>query len=324
MCPPIDSIDLHEPIDDPTDTDEVVLNADSSDGDLAGDSDILDDLAIETLEDGLSDQLEESRDLGNTDALALDDGLILGAPEGELINTFPSSIDLDSGTEPLTSIIDTPSIAEGAAPGIRENSVCKIISDNGSTGTGFFINPSSYSSSLAEDLCGDKLIATNAHVIDGDVDGQVEISIGTDGSTIDAHIVSSHEGADVALLRVDASALRNIEVIELPLATEARIGEDFTQLGYPGGGDLVQDSGVIHEGSIILKRQSQDGDLHSDISVIHDADSSPGDSGGPLINSTGEVIGMTRATFKGTSIQVGVRPQDILDMIALSVQEGLL
>ncbi len=148
-------------------------------------------------------------------------------------------------------------------------SIVKIISPIGD-GTGFIINSQGY-------------ILTCAHVLDGE---QVEI-VATDGERNSARIVAKDENSDLALLHLDL-----LKGPPLTFADPATISEGQTvfALGHPLGFDFTVSRGII----------SNIGRMRNGISLIQtDVSLNPGSSGGPIINETGQVIGVANLIVAG-------------------------
>lgn len=322
MYSPIDSIDPPEPIDESSDTGEISDDADSIDGDISSDSDILEDLSNEILEDGMSEQAEDSQGFDDMAVLGADDGLVLGAHEGGLIETFPSSIEYESGTEPTTQILDTSTSVESDGAELPNNSVHKIICDDGSYGSGFFIDTTNIDPKIAEHLNGDKLFLTNAHVTDADMDGQVRISI--DGQTINAQIKSVPKSFDVAILKIEEAELKNVNISELSLAEDLQEGEQIIQAGYPESsrGNLTIDFGNVVSADHSTSLPHPNGKVYTE-NLQHTARSDPGDSGGPLLNDDGDVIGINSGIHPDGAYS-GVNATVIRNIIMDSFQLNLL
>ena len=133
------------------------------------------------------------------------------------------------------------------------------------TGSGFVLN--------------DELIVTNRHVVGEPRD--VEIST-WDGRTFDARVDGIARDADLAVIRVVG--------LDLPVATvrdtPAVIGEPVAVIGYPGGGGSTITTGVVlgrTDGPILGEQVP---------AIRVDAQVLPGNSGGPLIDAEGQVIGV--------------------------------
>jgi serine protease Do len=129
------------------------------------------------------------------------------------------------------------------------------------TGSGFIVDSSGY-------------IVSNHHVVDGATGIQVTAP---DGRTAPAQLVRSDPANDVALLKVEATGLRAI-----PLGTTAGLAEGdlVVALGLSPSRDLSVTVGSI---------TSMNGGIGTDVAISRDT------SGGPLLNSRGEAVGITTA-----------------------------
>jgi S1-C subfamily serine protease len=132
-------------------------------------------------------------------------------------------------------------------------------------------------------------LVTNYHVIDGAQD----VALMRDGVAIPARVVARDPANDIAILEAD------VDVPPLPVrgAANAERGEDVMTLGYP----LVTLQGQAQKAS--FGRINALSGLQDDACYLQiDVPIQPGNSGGPLISRTGEVIGIVSATIN----QVGV------------------
>jgi S1-C subfamily serine protease len=128
-------------------------------------------------------------------------------------------------------------------------------------------------------VIGDGLIVTNRHVV-----GQPqEISISTwDGRSFDARVQGIAQDADLAVIQVVDADLPSATLRDEP----AVVGEPVAAIGYPGGGSAVITTGHVLgfvEGGVL-------GEAVPSIRV--DAEVRQGNSGGPLIDMDGQVIGV--------------------------------
>lgn len=147
-------------------------------------------------------------------------------------------------------------------------------------------------------LTSDGKILTNNHVIDGST--SIEVTVESTGKTYEATVVGTDAVDDVAVLQlVDASGLTPIA---LDKSGQAAVGDAITDVGNAEGtGDLVSASGTI----AALDQTITVGDEYSNKSerlsglMELDADVVSGDSGGPVFDAQGEVIGMATAASTG-------------------------
>lgn len=151
--------------------------------------------------------------------------------------------------------------------------VKRILSLRGS-GTGFVISSEGY-------------VLTNAHVIDNAVVVTVKLS---DGREIDAEIIGTDKETDVAVLRIDADGVK-------PLACgnsdEVRVGEYALAIGNPLDSDRLANTLTL--GIISAKAREITIDSYTNTYLQTDAAINYGNSGGPLLNMKGEVIGINSA-----------------------------
>jgi S1-C subfamily serine protease len=157
-----------------------------------------------------------------------------------------------------------------------EPSVVKIRGTNdcgrGIEGTGF--------------VYADNRLMTNAHVVAGVDDPEVEI----DGTTEPAEVVYYNPELDVAVLSVDTD---NIDTLPFDLTAEAEVGVAI--LGYPQDGPFD-----IQPGRIRSEQRLRSPDIYGEGTVIREVFSvrglvRPGNSGGPLVDSDGDVVGVVFA-----------------------------
>ncbi|QXD16968.1 trypsin-like peptidase domain-containing protein [Rhodocaloribacter litoris] len=157
-----------------------------------------------------------------------------------------------------------------------------------SLGSGFVISPDGY-------------IVTNDHVA-GQA-SQITVAF-PDGTTLEARLVGSDPATDIALLKVDPPA-------PLPYLTFAEdrplVGEWVIALGNPFGlfeaAEPTVTVGVVS--AVGRNLQPQDGRLYRDM-IQTDAAINRGNSGGPLVNALGEVIGVNTAIYSQTGGSVGI------------------
>ncbi len=142
-----------------------------------------------------------------------------------------------------------------------------------STGSGVVITPDGY-------------ILTNSHVVHEA--GRLTTTF-TDGTTVEATIVGEDPATDLALIRAHAS---NLSHAVLGDSKRLKVGQLVIAMGNPLGFQSSVSTGVVSAVGRALR--SQDGMLIENI-IQHTAPLNPGNSGGPLVDSRGHVVGINTA-----------------------------
>ncbi|WP_028225841.1 DegQ family serine endoprotease [Paraburkholderia ferrariae] len=150
-------------------------------------------------------------------------------------------------------------------------------SDSPSTslGSGFIISPDGY-------------ILTNAHVVDGANVVTVKL---TDKREYKAKVVGADKQSDVAVLKIDAKDLPTVKIGD---PHQSKVGQWVVAIGSPYGFDNTVTSGIISAKSRSLPDENYTPFIQTDVPV------NPGNSGGPLFNLQGEVIGINSMIYSQT------------------------
>ncbi|QTC93376.1 trypsin-like peptidase domain-containing protein [Brevundimonas goettingensis] len=137
------------------------------------------------------------------------------------------------------------------------------------------------------------IIVTNNHVVDGGTKFTVDM---TDGRLFDATLVGVDKATDVAVLKIEAPNLSQVEIVD---SDTLRTGDLAFAVGYPLGLDQTLTMGVISG----LGRSGL-GDAVEDY-IQTDAAVNSGNSGGPLLDSRGRLIGINTSILSGGSDPLG-------------------
>ena len=169
----------------------------------------------------------------------------------------------------------------------------------------------------------DGRIVTNAHVVEG-ASGEVMLDL-WDGRRVPGKIVKRDRRRDLAVLQADASGLPAAVSVD---SHALRVGELVIAVGNPLGFTGAASTGVIHR----LRSRNGAGSLPWVVSQIRLA---PGNSGGPLANARGEIVGINTMIAGGLAfavpaesaaeiLEAAVRPQPGLGVVVRPVVAGQL
>jgi S1-C subfamily serine protease len=137
----------------------------------------------------------------------------------------------------------------------------------------------------------DGLVLTNSHVVDGTRELRLT---DTEGRSMEARLIGEDPDTDLALLR--AGAARNLPSAVLGDSKTLKRGQLAVAIGNPLGFESTVTAGVIS--ALGRSLRSRTGRLIEDV-IQTDAALNPGNSGGPLVSSRGEVIGINTAIIAG-------------------------
>ncbi len=138
-------------------------------------------------------------------------------------------------------------------------------------------------------------IATNAHVVE---DAVALTVVFHDGSEDSAQLIGIDTSVDLAVIKVDAAPHR-LKPVTFGDSDDLVVGQRVVAIGNPYGLEATLTTGIISG----LNRSLENNDGTTMESAIQtDAMLAPGNSGGPLLNQAGEVIGVNTAGYRGTAL----------------------
>ncbi len=142
----------------------------------------------------------------------------------------------------------------------------------------------------------DGLVVTNNHVIENADEISVVLA---DNTILQATVVGRDPKVDLALLKVEAE--EQLPTVKWGDSDKMRVGDWSVAIGNPFGIGVTVTAGIVSARS----RQLSNGNAYDDY-IQTDAAINRGNSGGPLINMRGEVIGINTAIFSPTGASVGI------------------
>jgi S1-C subfamily serine protease len=190
-------------------------------------------------------------------------------------NAGPSDNDaalLDAYSHAVTSV------ADAVGPAVVRVEIRTSKQGRGGVGSGVIIAP-------------DGLVLTNSHVVEGAKELRLTDA---EGHVMDARVIGEDPDTDLALLR--AGAVRDLPIARLGDSKALKRGQLVVAIGNPLGFESTVTAGVISALGRSLRAKS--GRLIEDV-IQTDAALNPGNSGGPLVSSRGEVIGINTAVIMG-------------------------
>ncbi len=150
-----------------------------------------------------------------------------------------------------------------------------------SLGSGFIISADGY-------------IMTNAHVVDSADEVTVRL---TDKREFKAKVIGADRRTDVALIKIEASALPTVRLGD---PAKLKVGEWVVAIGSPFGFDNTVTAGIVSAKGRSLPQENFVPFIQTDVAV------NPGNSGGPLFNLRGEVVGINSQIYSRTGGFMGL------------------
>jgi len=215
---------------------------------------------------------------------ALSGGAIAAIADGGTSTTTVRTGSPIAASNTGTGATDAAAVYERAAPGVVEitadgSSRGPFGGSSGSTGTGFVVD-------------ADGLIVTNEHVVDGAQKLTVRLK---DGTRLDARLVREDPSSDLALLKVDPGS-RDLRVLPLGDDDSLQVGDAVFAIGNPLGLDGTLTTGVV---SALDRSITSPNGFTLAGAIQTDAALNPGNSGGPLLDASGRVVGVNAQVYGG-------------------------
>jgi len=187
---------------------------------------------------------------------------------------------LDAYSRTVTTVAEqvSPSVVKievsgGKPPGEGRPGPRRAPGEASGSGSGFVMTPDGY-------------VLTNSHVVSG---AKRIAALFPDGTRVPAHLVGDDPPTDIALVRIDGSHLPALRFAD---SSRLRVGQIAIAVGNPYGFDCTVTAGVVSALGRSLRTKT--GHLVDDV-IQTDAALNPGNSGGPLVDAQGQVIGVNTA-----------------------------
>ncbi len=157
----------------------------------------------------------------------------------------------------------------------------------------------------------DGVILTNAHVVDNATEVKVKL---TDKREFAAKVIGKDKTSDVAVLKIDAKDLPTVKIGD---SSHVRVGEWVLAIGSPFGFENSATAGIVSGRSRSLPDEGYVPFLQTDVAV------NPGNSGGPLFDSNGDVIGINSQIYSQSGGYMGLSFAIPID-VAMNVEQQLV
>jgi len=179
---------------------------------------------------------------------------------------------LDAVSSGIAALVDR------VGPAVVRVETTRVGRRSGGIGSGVIISP-------------DGLVLTNSHVIHGHHEARLT---DTEGRSLEARLIGEDRDTDLALMRVTAA--RRLTSAVLGDSKQLRRGHFVVAIGNPLGFEFTVTAGVVS--ALGRSLRASNGRLIDDV-VQTDAALNPGNSGGPLVSTRGEVVGINTAVIAG-------------------------
>ena len=159
-------------------------------------------------------------------------------------------------------------------------------------------------------ISNDGYVLTNAHVIESADEITVKLN---DKREFKAKVIGADRKTDIALLKIDASGLQAVRVGD---PAKLKVGEWVVAIGSPFGFESTVTAGIVSAKGRSLPQENFVPFIQTDVAV------NPGNSGGPLFNLRGEVVGINSQIYSRTGGFMGLSFAIPID-VAMDIQQQL-
>ncbi|HEV7800430.1 MAG TPA: Do family serine endopeptidase, partial [Burkholderiales bacterium] len=162
-------------------------------------------------------------------------------------------------------------------------------------------------------ISADGFVLTNAHVVEAADEITVKL---TDKRELKAKVIGADRRTDIALLKIEASGLPFVRFGD---PNKLRVGEWVVAIGSPFGFENSVTAGIVSAKGRSLPQENFVPFIQTDVAV------NPGNSGGPLFNLRGEVVGINSAIYSRTGGFMGLSfaiPIDVANDITQQLKTG--
>jgi len=160
-------------------------------------------------------------------------------------------------------------------------------------------------------VSADGMILTNAHVAADATDIVVKL---TDRREFDAKVIGVDRRSDIAVLKIEA---KNLPVVKIGNPAHLKVGEWVAAIGSPFGLENTVTAGIVSAKARALPDENYVPFIQTDVAV------NPGNSGGPLFNMNGEVVGINSQIFSRTGGYMGLSFAIPID-VAMNIKDQLV
>jgi serine protease Do len=209
--------------------------------------------------------------------------------------TKATGLDHDDEDNPLNEFLKRFGMPNGPGLNIQPRAV-----PSRGVGSGFIVSPDGY-------------IVTNAHVVDGANTVTVKL---TDRREFTAKVIGADKRTDIALIKIDAK--KPLPAIDLSNPAPAKQGEWVIAIGSPFGFENSVTAGIVSGVHRALPGGQMTPFIQTDVAV------NPGNSGGPLLNTAGQLVGVNSQIYSRSGGFMGLSfaiPASVAQNVAMQLKE---